>query len=128
MLLFAPGGMSFDDYFGFSGCDELRNGHPFSVGLSPTMLQRGTWWTRAGSALRNAAALPPIAACQLCAGVAAVETLKLLFAPPTCQTGPLGNGSTPIACATHTWRPGGYRNPLQRLMRYLVRRQLGLLD
>lgn len=25
---------------------------------------------------------------------------------------------------TRTWRPGGYRNPLQRLMRSLVRRQL----
>ena len=41
LLVFGPGGMSFEDYFGFAGCDELEMAIRFLVGLSPAMLQRG---------------------------------------------------------------------------------------
>ena len=66
-----------------------------------------------------------IAACQICAGVTATETIKLL----------LGRGkvlSAPWAYQfdayrnrlKRTWRPGGWRNPLQRIGLWLGRRQL----
>ena len=41
LLVFGPGGMSFEDYFGFAGCDEMEMAIRFLVGLSPAMLQRG---------------------------------------------------------------------------------------
>ena len=65
------------------------------------------------------------AACQLCAGVTAVEVLKIL----------LGRGK--VLCApwgfqfdayrnryVKTWRPGGNRNPLQQIGLFIARRQL----
>lgn len=129
VLLFAPGGMSFDDYFGFSGCDELEMAIRFLVGLSPAMLQRGYVVDQSRISLTERRGPSSIAACQLCAGVAAVETLKLLLHRQPVKLAPWGTQFDAYRMRyTHTWRPGGYRNPLQRLMRYLVRRQLGLLD
>ena len=70
-----------------------------------------------------------IAACQLCAGVAAVETLKLLLDRGGVKLAPWGCQFDAYRSRyIRTWRPGGYRNPLQRLMRYLVRLQLSKME
>lgn len=66
-----------------------------------------------------------IAACQSCSGVAAVETLKLLLERRGVRLAPWGSQSDAYRMRyKHTRRPGGHRNPLQVLMRTLVRRQL----
>jgi len=64
-------------------------------------------------------------ACQLCAGIAGTEALKILLgrgavvaAPRAVQFDAYRNK------VVHTWRPGGYRNPLQRLTAVIARRQL----
>lgn len=41
LLVFGPGGMPFEEYFGFKDCDEMEMAIRFLVGLSPAMLQRG---------------------------------------------------------------------------------------
>jgi molybdopterin/thiamine biosynthesis adenylyltransferase len=125
LLVFAPGGMPFEDYFGFEGCDEQEMAVRFLVGLSPAMLQRGYVADMSRVNLAERRGPSSIAACQLCAGVAAIETLKLI----------LGRGGVLVAPRasqfdgyrmryTTTWRPWGHRNPLQRLMIKLVKRQL----
>lgn len=126
LLVFGPGGMPFEDYFGFEGCDEMEMAVRFLVGLSPGMLQRGYVADMSRVNLAEHRGPSSIAACQLCAGVAAIEALKLL----------LGRGGVllaPWGCQfdgyrmryVKTWRPWGYRNPIQRLMNYLVKAQLG---
>ena len=125
LLVFGPGGMSFEDYFGFAGCDELEMAIRFLVGLSPAMLQRG--YVADMSRIDLAARKGPssIAACQLCAGVAAVEALKLILGRKGVRLAPWGSQFDAYRMKyTRTWRPGGYRNPLQRLMTTLVKRQL----
>ena len=126
LLVFAPGGMPFEDYFGFSGCqNEVDMAIRFLVGLSPAMLQRGYVADMSRINLAERKGPSSIAACQLCAGVAAVEALKLL----------LGRGGVKLAPWARqfdgyrmryvkTWRPWGYRNPLQRLTVFLVKSQL----
>ena len=71
---------------------------------------------------------PPVPigmACELCAGMAATQALKLL----------LGRGRVPAAPRglhfdayrnklAGTWRPGGNANPIQRLGLILARRKL----
>ena len=126
LLVFAPGGISFEDYFGFEECkNELEMAIRFLVGLSPAMLQRGYVADMSRINLAERKGPSCIAACQLCAGVTAIETLKLL----------LGRGGTKLAPwasqfdgyrmrYARTWRPGGYRNPLQKLMTFLVKSQL----
>lgn len=126
LLVFAPGGMPFEDYFGFSACkDELEMAIHFLVGLSPAMLQRGyvVDMTRVNLAERRGPSC--IAACQLCAGVAAVETLKLLLNRPGVKLAPWGSQFDAYRMKyIRTWRPMGARNPIQKLMRLIVKQQL----
>lgn len=127
LLVFGPGGMSFEDYFGFAGCndDEFEMAIRFLVGLSPGMLQRGYVADMSRVNLGERRGPSSIAACQLCAGVAAVETLKLLLNRGGVKLAPWGSQFDAYQMRyIRTWRPGGYKNPLQRLMHYLVRSQL----
>ena len=123
LLVFGPGGMSFEDYFGFAGCDELEMAIRFLVGLSPAMLQRGYVADMSRIDLARRKGPSSIAACQLCAGVAAVEALKLILGRKGVRLAPWGSQFDAYRMKyTRTWRPGGYRNPLQRLMTTLVKR------
>lgn len=127
LLVFGPGGMSFEDYFGFEGADEIEMAIRFLVGLSPAMLQRGYVMDMSRVNLAERRGPSCIAACQLCAGVAAVETLKLALGREGVRMAPWGSQYDAYRMRyIRTWRPGGHRNPLQKLMRYLVRRQLAL--
>lgn len=125
LLVFGPEGMPFEDYFGFKGCDELEMAIRFLVGLSPAMLQRG--YVADMSRVRLAERQGPsnIGSCQLCAGVAAIETLKLLLHRPGVRLAPWATQFDAYRMRfKRTWRPLGHRNPLQRLMIALVRSQL----
>lgn len=125
VLVFSPTGMSCEDYFGFEGCDELEMAIRFLVGLSPAVLQRGYVADMSRISLPERRGPSSIASCQLCAGVAAVETFKLLLGRGEIRYAPWGSQFDAYRMKyVRTWRPGGYRNPLQRLMRFLLRQQL----
>ena len=126
LLVFGPGGMPFEDYFGFEGCDEMEMAIRFLVGLSPGMLQRGYVADMSRVNLAEHRGPSSIAACQLCAGVAAIEALKLLLGRGGVLLAPWGSQFDGYRMRyVKTWRPWGYRNPVQRLMNYLVKAQLG---
>ena len=117
--------MPFEDYFGFEGCDEMEMAIRFLVGLSPAMLQRGYVADMSRINLGEHRGPSSIAACQLCAGVAAVETLKLLLGRGEVRLAPKGSQFDGYRMRyVRTWRPWGHRNPLQRLMFALVKTQL----
>lgn len=125
VLVFSPTGMSCEDYFGFEGCDELEMAIRFLIGLSPAVLQRGYVADMTRISLPERRGPSSIASCQLCAGVAAVETLKLLLGRGEIRYAPRGSQFDAYRMKyVRTWRPGGHRNPLQRLMRFLLRKQL----
>lgn len=125
VLIFSPNGMSCEDYFGFEGCDELEMAIRFLIGLSPAVLQRGYVADMSRISLPEHRGPSSIASCQLCAGVAAVETLKLLLRRGEVRYAPWGSQFDAYRMKyVRTWRPLGYKNPLQRLMRYLLRQQL----
>ena len=125
VLNFLPGKMSFEEYFGFEGQPDSERALRFLLGLSPAMLQRAYLVDR--SAVDFAAQRGPstVMACELCAGVAAVETLKMLLGRGRLRAVPWGMHFDPYRLVyRRTWRPQGYRHPLQRLVRALARRQL----
>ena len=125
LLVFGPGSMPFEDYFGFTGCEEMEMAVRFLVGLSPAMLQRGYVADMSRINLAEHRGPSSIAACQLCAGVAAVETLKLLLGRGGVRLAPKGSQFDGYRMRyIRTWRPWGHRNPLQRLMIALVKAQL----
>lgn len=123
-LAFLPDGMSFEEYFRFDSQSEQEQLVRFLVGLSPAMLQMRYLVDPSRVDLPRHRGPSTIMACQLCAGVAATEALKIL----------LGRG--PVAAAprglhfdayrnryVRTWRPGGNRNPLQRAILAVARRR-----
>ncbi|MDR2788693.1 MAG: ThiF family adenylyltransferase [Candidatus Accumulibacter sp.] len=126
LLIFGPGSMPFEDYFGFAGCaSETELAIRFMVGLSPAMLQRG--YVADMSRVRLAERVGPscVAACQLCAGAAAIEVLKLLLRREGVRLAPWASQFDGYRMRhVKTWRPWGWRNPLQRLMVHLVKAQL----
>jgi molybdopterin/thiamine biosynthesis adenylyltransferase len=127
VLIFGPNSLSSEDYFGFEGCDELEMSIRFLTGLSPAMLQR-SYLVDAGKVnLAEHRGPSNIAACQLCAGVAGVETLKLLLKRGDIRYAPWSSHFDAYRMRyVRIWRPGGYRNPLQWLLRALMRAKLGI--
>lgn len=125
VLVFMPGGMSFEDYFCLEGCDEDEMAVRFLLGLSPAMLQRGYLADPSRVNLAEHRGPSTIAACQLCAGVTATEALKIMLGRGELRPAPHGYQFDAYRLRlTHTWRPGGNRHPLQRLGLWIARRQL----
>jgi sulfur-carrier protein adenylyltransferase/sulfurtransferase len=78
-LIFTPDGMSFDDYFGFQDGDTRGNYVRFLVGLTPAMLHRQYLQDPTRVDMLSKRGPSTAIACQLCAGVAAGEVVKLLL-------------------------------------------------
>jgi len=125
LLNFLPGGMSFEDYFQLAGRPELEKAVHFLVGLAPALLHRHYLADKSRVDLKARKGPSTIMACQLCAGVAASEALKILLQRGKVWAAPHGiqfdGYRNQLA---HTWRPGGNRNPLNRLAIAMAKRQL----
>lgn len=124
LINFLPDGPSFEEYFRLEDGPEEEWPVRFLVGIAPVLLHRG-YLVYPEIVNFNTQRVPSTGlACYFCAGMAGTEALKLLLgrgkvvsAPRSLQfdayTGKLKT----------TWRPGGNRNPLQRLaMAYVIRR------
>ncbi|OAJ69357.1 hypothetical protein A7976_00285 [Methylobacillus sp. MM3] len=127
LLNFMPGGMTFEEYFQLAGRPELEKAVRFLVGLAPALLHRHYLADKSRVDLKARKGPSTIMACQLCAGVAASEALKILlgrgkvWAAPHCIQ--FDGYRNKLA---HTWRPGGNRNPLNMLAIAMARHQLGI--
>jgi len=127
VLNFLPGGMSFDDYFCLDDGAETEKPLRFLMGLAPAHLQMGYLADPSAVDLANRKGPSTIMACQLCAGVAATEALKILLGRGPVRAAPRGYHFDAYRNKLAlTWRPGGNRNPLQRVLIALAKRKLGL--
>lgn len=127
VLNFLPGGMSFNDYFRLDDGPDAEKPLRFLMGLAPARLQMGYLADPSTVDLANRRGPSTIMACQLCAGVAATEALKILLGRGPVRTAPKGYHFDAYRNKLAlTWRPGGNRNPLQRLAIALAKRKLGL--
>ena len=125
VLVFLPGQMSFEEYFCLEGCDEDEMAVRFLLGLSPAMLQRGYLADPSRVNLSERRGPSTIMACQLCAGAAATEAAKILLGRGEVLAAPRGYQFDAYRNRfIRTWRPGGNRNPLQRLGLMIARWQL----
>jgi len=127
VLNFLPGGMSFDDYFRLEDGTEAEKPVRFLMGLAPARLQMGYLIEPSAVDLANQKGPSTIMACQLCAGVAATEALKILLGRGPVRAAPRGYHFDAYRNKlAHTWRPGGNRNPWQRILVALAKRKLGI--
>jgi hypothetical protein len=125
VLNFLPGRMSFEEYFQLAGQSEQEQLVRFIMGLSPAMLQRGYLVdpTRVNFAEHRGPSTPM--ACELCAGLAATEAVKILLKRGKVLAAPWGFQVDGYRNRmVKTFRPGGNRHPLQRLGMAIARRQL----
>lgn len=126
LLVFTADSISFDDYFQLAGQPEPEQALRFLAGLAPALLQGSYLVDPTRMRLADRAGPSTPMACELCAGVAATEVLKLLLGRGRVRAAPHGLQFDAFrGRLAHTWRPGGNRNPLQRLLLALLRRRLG---
>lgn len=128
VLNFLPGGMTFEQYFQWDDCSENEMALRFLIGLSPAMLQRGYLVDRGAVDFRARKGPSTPMACEMCAGMAATEALKILLGRGKVMAAPHGLHLDAYRNKmVTTWRPGGNRNPIQRLALWIARRQLAAM-
>jgi hypothetical protein len=125
LLNFVPGGMTFEQYFGFEGHSDDERALRFLVGLSPAMLQMSYLVDRSRVDLERRRGPSTIIAVQLCSGVAAAQVLKLVLKRGDVVAAPNGLHFDAFRNRLRrTWRPGGHNNPMQRLLLRIAKRRL----
>lgn len=127
LLYFQPGGMSFEQYFKLEGCSRHEQFARFIAGLSPAMLQRNYLAVPQAVDFQAQRGPSTVMACDLCAGVTGTAVLKLLLGRGKLRPAPWAmQFDSYEQKLSHTWRPFGNANPLQRLLLRLIRPRLNL--
>lgn len=116
VLNFLPDGPSFEEYFQLEGTPEEEWPTRFLVGLAPALLHRGYLVHPEIVDFKTQRVPSTGLACQLCAGMAGTEALKILLGRGKVRAVPHGmQFDAYTGKLKHTWRPGGNAHPLQRL-------------
>ncbi|MET0028444.1 MAG: ThiF family adenylyltransferase [Candidatus Thiodiazotropha sp.] len=125
LLSFLPDRMSFESYFQLEGYGEYEQYLRFLVGLAPARLHAGYLVLPERIDLLNRKGPSTAMGCELCAGFAATQVLKLLLRRGQVLSAPWGLQFDAYRNRlSRSWRPGGNRHPLQRLAISIGMRQL----
>ncbi len=125
LLNFLPGKMTFEEYFRLEGQPEGEQLLRFFLGLSPAMVQQRYLIDPSTINLAKHRGPSTSLACELCAGVAAGQAVKILLNRGDVVAAPRGlHFDAYCNRVVRTWLPWGNNNPLQRLKLGLVRRRM----
>ncbi len=125
LLNFLPGKMSFEDYFRLEGQTDDEQQIRFLLGLSPAMLQRNYLVDPSAVDFKNKKGPSTPMACELCAGLAATQALKILTRRGSVLPAPWGlHFDAYRNKMVKTWRPWGNNNPIQKIGLAIARNQL----
>jgi hypothetical protein len=130
LLNFLPGGMTFEEYFQWGNLPELDKAIRFVVGLAPAGLHRRYLVVPESVNFTERRGPSTMMAVQLCSGVVGTEALKILLKRGKVMAAPYGMQFDAYRNKlVTTWRPGGNKHPLHRLMIAVARRQFaGIAD
>ena len=124
LLNFLPHRMSFEQYFRFGGASDNEKALRFLLGVSPAMLHRRYLVDPSRVNLKEQYGPSTAMACELCAGIAATQVLKLLLHRGKVIAAPHGlHFDAYTNRLVHTWRPRGNRGLVQRLVLAMARRK-----
>lgn len=124
-LVFMPGGMTFERYFGMAGRAEQEQLLRFLMGLAPRMLHRRALADPSRVSLGGHRGPSTPMAVELCAGVVGVEAVKILTGRGKVYAAPWYHQFDPFSerwVRKRAWL--GARNPLFRLKCWLGKRIL----
>lgn len=124
LLNFLPGKMTFEEYFRLEGHERQEQLLRFLLGVAPAMLQMRYMADKTRVDLQTQKSPSVPMACNLCAGFAGVQALKILLNRGDVVAAPWGLHFDAYRYKlAKTWRPWGNRNPLQQLAMIIARRQ-----
>ena len=125
LLCFLPGKMSFEEYFRLNGQPEDEQLLRFLLGLSPAMLQMSYLVDDSRVDLDKHKGPSTPMACELCAGLAGTNALKILLNRGKVIAAPRGLHFDAFRNKlSHTWRPWGNNNWIQQLGIEIARKKL----
>jgi len=124
-LNFLPGKMTFEEYFQWGDLPEVEKALRFLIGLAPAGLHARYLLDPSSINFAERRGPSTIMGCQLCAGIAATEALKILLNRGKVRAAPHGlHFDAYRNKLVHTWRPGGNSNPLQQLNLAIAKHRL----
>ena len=125
LMCFMPGRMTFEEFFGMEGRSDLEQSMNLIAGVTTGLYHMK--YVAEPEAVDFVAQRSPSTAMgiKLCAGVIGANALKIL----------LGRGKVPVAphgihfdaytnSFKKTWMPGGYKNPIRKLVLQVAKRKL----
>ncbi len=125
LMCFMPGRMTFEEFFGMEGRTDLEQSMNLIAGVTTGLYHMK--YVAEPEAVDFVAQRSPSTAMgiKLCAGVIGANALKIL----------LGRGKVPVAphgihfdaytnSFKKTWMPGGYKNPIRKLVLQIAKRKL----
>jgi molybdopterin/thiamine biosynthesis adenylyltransferase len=125
LLNFLPGQMTFEDYFQWGDKSELDKAIRFVVGLAPAGLHRPYLVVPESVNFAERRGPSTMMAVQLCSGVVGTESLKILLGRGKVWAAPYGVQFDAYRNKlVRTWRPGGNKHPLHRLMIAVATKQM----
>ncbi len=124
-LIFMPGSMTFEQYFAIDGESRERQCVHFTLGLTPRQFQLAYLVDPTRLDLTAGRGPSHIAACNLCAGVVAAESVKILLRRGSIRAAPWCHQYDPYrGKSKSTYLYWGSRNPLQVLKRHIGYRRI----
>ena len=124
-LYFSPDKMSFEKYFRMDGQPREEQLVRFIAGLAPRVLQRNYLVVPSTVNFFEQRGPSTVMACNLCAGVIGTEVLKILLKRGSMRPAPWAMQFDAYRQKlSHSWRPFGNANPLQKALLFLIRSQL----
>jgi molybdopterin/thiamine biosynthesis adenylyltransferase len=125
LLNFLPGQMTFEEYFQWGDKSELDKAIRFVVGLAPAGLHRPYLVVPDSVNFAERRGPSTMMAVQLCSGVVGTESLKILLGRGKVWAAPYGVQFDAYRNKlVRTWRPGGNKHPLHRLMIAVATKQM----
>ncbi len=123
-LYFDPNGMSFEEYFDF-GEDEEDNYIKFLVGLSPSLMQVKYLISEGTVDFTKGKGPSTVIGCDLCAGVAGANAVKILLNRGTVLAAPYGyHVDAYLNRSKRTYRPWGNKNIIQKLVFNIAKKRI----
>lgn len=125
LLTFLPGQMTFEEYFGWGDLPEVEKALRFLLGLAPAGLHSPYLVDPSAINFEERRGPSTIMGCQLCAGVAATEALKILLKRGDVLAAPYGTHFDAFRNRfIRTHRPGGNNHWRQKLAMRIARRRM----
>lgn len=124
-LNFLPGQMTFEEYFRLEGHTENEQYLKFFLGLTPAALQQSYLVDPSRLDLANKKGPSTFMGCQLAAGVAATQVVKIFLNRGDVLNVPWGLHFDAYKNQfKKTWRPWGNNNPIQKLAYKIAKKKL----